>query len=258
MTTEVPFGKYRGRPVEEMLADSQYMMWLEAQPWFRERFSHLRTGKDEDAMSRTPVHNKLQALFLDEAYQRAFVLTGARRWYEGAIAAAERFRTSKLAAIEKIKTENRHWAKRIEGSAQAESLHKAFATYGPVAETLQAAPAQLMTKAAFEQRGGDVVLAATVSILNASSDSEWDDRMSASRALITERLDLKNEALCIEIKPTVADEYPAVLRQMNRNKSEYLFVERYQGEGVTEAQFVAMFAASGKRVVFKRDVDAAL
>jgi hypothetical protein len=63
--------------------------------------------------------------------------------------------------------------------------------------------------------------------------------------------------LPIEIKPTVADEYPAVLRQMLRNQSRYLFVGSYEGEGATKDQFVRIFAASGKTVVFKADVDAA-
>jgi hypothetical protein len=62
----------------------------------------------------------------------------------------------------------------------------------------------------------------------------------------------------VEIKPTVADEYPAVLRQMKRDKSQYLFVGEYRGVGATRDQFVATFAASGITVVWKADVDAAL
>lgn len=33
----VPFGKYKGRPIELMLSDRQYCEWAAAQPWFRER-----------------------------------------------------------------------------------------------------------------------------------------------------------------------------------------------------------------------------
>lgn len=77
MNETVPFGKYKGRPVADMLADAEYMAWLEAQPWFRERFAHMTKNRDADAMSRTPVHNRLQAMFLDTTYAHAFARVAA-------------------------------------------------------------------------------------------------------------------------------------------------------------------------------------
>lgn len=185
MTAEtVPFGKYKGRPVEDMLADADYMAWLEAQPWFRERFASLLSRRDADAESRTPVHNRLQALFLSESYQKAFVSVVGGKFYPE-------------------------------------------------------------TRVQFEYSGyrvhADVFLQAGV-MSRDDSGNYFDPKWWAM----------------IEIKPTVADEYPAVLRQMKRNQSRFLFVERYEGAGVTEAQFVQIFAASDQRVVFKRDVDAEL
>ena len=63
----VPFGKYKGQPVERMMADASYCEWALAQPWFRERFAALFAlivnGGDLDA--DTPEHNRMQALFLD-------------------------------------------------------------------------------------------------------------------------------------------------------------------------------------------------
>src|SRR5689334_13228159 len=63
----VPFGKYKGRPVEEMLADPSYMAWLESQPWFREKFAHLSRSATDETQS-TPEHNRLQAMFVDDIY----------------------------------------------------------------------------------------------------------------------------------------------------------------------------------------------
>jgi hypothetical protein len=31
----MPFGRYKGLPVESMSADCQYLEWLRVQPWFR-------------------------------------------------------------------------------------------------------------------------------------------------------------------------------------------------------------------------------
>lgn len=273
MSTEVPFGKYRGRPVEEMLADDGYMTWLQAQPWFRERFAHLKTAKDEDALSRTPVHNRLQTLFLDEAYQQAFVRTACRRWFEEAFLTAKQVPAASIERMRRAAEEGREWLERVEKAASESKdaqknaivrgtfdykarIEAAMASFETATIALIGAKPRMTTKAAFEMRGADVVIDAVVHAPHACSDAAWDRGISSTSKVVIEEMEWRHNKLLIEIKPTVADEYPAVLRQMNRNKSEFLFIERYQGDGATEAQFVAIFAASGKQVVFKRDVDA--
>jgi hypothetical protein len=68
MTSQlVPFGKYKGQPVEAMLGDTGYREWAMAQPWFRERYPAIHQvivnygGEPAD----TPEHNAMQAAFLD-------------------------------------------------------------------------------------------------------------------------------------------------------------------------------------------------
>src|SRR5712671_7625107 len=71
MTGEViPFGKYRGQPVEILAADREYVDWLTAQPWFRERYGNIYTliVNNFGEPAETPEHNTLQALFLDERF----------------------------------------------------------------------------------------------------------------------------------------------------------------------------------------------
>jgi hypothetical protein len=62
----VPFGKYRGQPVEAMLADQSYCAWALSQPGLGTRFAGLfavivNGGSAPDAP--TPEHNRLQLLF---------------------------------------------------------------------------------------------------------------------------------------------------------------------------------------------------
>jgi uncharacterized protein (DUF3820 family) len=59
----VPFGKYKGRLIEEVLVDDPgYLQWLAGQVWFRDKFAVLyqviinRGGEPQD----TPEHNALQ------------------------------------------------------------------------------------------------------------------------------------------------------------------------------------------------------
>lgn len=63
----VPFGKYKGRPVVDLISDRSYTDWLAAQPWFREKYGTVynlivHTGAEPQD---TPEHNALQAQFLD-------------------------------------------------------------------------------------------------------------------------------------------------------------------------------------------------
>ncbi len=41
MADLVPFGKYKGQPVEALRADQAYADWLVAQDWFRERYQPI-------------------------------------------------------------------------------------------------------------------------------------------------------------------------------------------------------------------------
>ena len=66
----VPFGKYKGQPVELLAADRDYCDWLVAQPWFTQRYRDvynivLNYGAEPQD---TPDHNALQARFLDDEF----------------------------------------------------------------------------------------------------------------------------------------------------------------------------------------------
>jgi hypothetical protein len=39
MSELIPFGKYKGQPVEVLAQDKQNAEWLTAQPWFRVRWA---------------------------------------------------------------------------------------------------------------------------------------------------------------------------------------------------------------------------
>jgi hypothetical protein len=88
MTEVVPFGTYKGQPVEALASDRQYCDWLAGQPWFRERFQNIYTVVVNNfaELSETPEHIALQALFLDDGFCERFI-RGARfckQWQIGA------------------------------------------------------------------------------------------------------------------------------------------------------------------------------
>src|SRR5262245_25494151 len=72
----IPFGKYKGRMIEELLIDDPgYLQWLTGQDWFRAKFNILhqviinRGAEPEE----TPDHNALQVKFLDDDFCLRFV-----------------------------------------------------------------------------------------------------------------------------------------------------------------------------------------
>jgi hypothetical protein len=75
-TSIVPFGKYKGQPVEVLAQDREYCDWLMNQEWFRTKFVGIHTlivnhfGEPAD----TPEHNALQARFLDSDWCVRFSL----------------------------------------------------------------------------------------------------------------------------------------------------------------------------------------
>jgi hypothetical protein len=78
----VPFGKYRGQPVEVLRADPGYTQWLLAQDWFRDRFATIHTliVNNFGEPSETPEHNALQAKFLDHHFCYALLRRVGPEW----------------------------------------------------------------------------------------------------------------------------------------------------------------------------------
>lgn len=76
-TSIVPFGKYKGQPIEVMQADRQYTDWLTQQDWFKSRYSQINNIiiNNFGAPSETPEHNELVANFTDRMFSIAFILS---------------------------------------------------------------------------------------------------------------------------------------------------------------------------------------
>ncbi len=199
----IPFGKYKGQPVEVVVQDRQYVEWLTAQPWFRERFANIHTliVNNFQEPTETPVHNALQARFLDPAFRARFFEVVRANAVAGAPAAVE-----------------------------------------------------------FEVEGFDVQVVGKIHAINHYESGPREVIESAS--------------LFVEIKPTVADDYPAVLRQIkdarqrprilkmdycrqvqeNVTRDAVLLLEEYTGSGATCEQFIEIFEASGIKVVFLDEI----
>ena len=79
MASELPivnFGKYKDKPVTDLIADKDYLEWCKKQEWFKKHTTIYNICVNQtlvtNSSSKTPEHNKIQNLFLDEAFVRKF------------------------------------------------------------------------------------------------------------------------------------------------------------------------------------------
>jgi len=66
----VPFGKYKGQPITTLMNDTKYLEWCKQQEWFQKfpivyNICVNQTITTNNPNSKTPQHNKLQNLFLN-------------------------------------------------------------------------------------------------------------------------------------------------------------------------------------------------
>ena len=232
-TNVVPFGKYKGQPIEVLAQDRPYLDWLTAQDWFRERYSGIYTliVNNFTEPAETPDHNALQVLFLEDAFCAQFVTVLEPQWLSESLRQIrDRNNDARRGILDRL---NQTWTPKTEKTKLAADLVKPLHVDWTVKFERQ-----------FEQHGCDVILNGLLRTTDRSGGYFLYNSI-------------------IEIKPTVSDDYPAILRQMHTMRRVVgggrliLFTERYAGVGATEAQFIKTFATSGIKVIFRRDVEAA-
>lgn len=227
----VPFGKHKGATVAELLAtDAEYANWILAQGWVAERFAELHAaiatrgaGTDD-----TPEHNALQARFLDEDFRNALLslITQVDRIIADA---SGRMLDQARYEIELFNEPRYGWEKITE----ARALHAA-----EVVRRVNAKEVRLTSSVvAFERAGIDVIISATGTL-----GDGFPPVYETS----------------VELKPTMGDDYPTVLRQMARLKCKTIVVGSYTGRGVSEPQLRQIFEASGFRLVFVQEIEEAM
>lgn len=307
MSKIVPFGKYKGQPVEVMADDREYCDWLLAQPWAKQKLGAvynivINSGAEPQD---TPEHNALQAKFLDDSVclglwrrlcpqDAAAVLREPAGVEAEALAEAER---ALQAQVERHRKETANQQGKVDGNLARlatddprdppdrradlrltyenwvrEGREGVLAAAGRLAviqaedfahsspmETLFERPA--IGGRVFEREGWDVVFGVAwrararrrmapeirKQFVQAHEDPEFAYGLAAG-----------GQRFAVEIKPTMGDDFPSVLRQVQRHgKGEgvpCVVLGSYTGQGATLDQVRAMFAASGIRLVMLGEI----
>lgn len=283
----IPFGKYKGQPVEALAQDKEYCEWLVAQDWFRAKFTAIHTliVNNFGEPSETPEHNQLQARFTDPEFRRRFIwhlecakilegflarrkqcLENGAKWCGDLQEEVARQRLELPAALDELEKakydENnpKDWQFRWkqdkvtrlsrEIPANQERLDNTEALLVTLAAVPEPSVQAVKSTVEFEVSGIDVMLKYTVGGLHVRQPFEPDREYGYFA-----------RTLQVECKPSVSDDYPAVLRQIVAHDSgsgcgEVLFVGNggYTGTGATLEQVKAIFASRQVRIVFLADL----
>jgi hypothetical protein len=307
----IPFGKYKGQPVEALTQDREYTDWLMGQAWFRERYANYYTliVNNFGEAAETPEHNAAQAEFLDEGFCRSFldvvmpadqlldfirepIATRLKllRW-------SERRHQERIAELQKSLDEMEravHAVRSGDRAAAEPILSLTYVRYGnpyPSTQDLLQHIADRMSQTAERRDRESVGLAQTRSSIqeweckqvelprakftvrfevngwDVALDSAWTAQgidFSAPNIAHVEATDMTNRdftlerVYLVEIKPSLSDDYPAVLRQMRSLKSAgcvcILLIGQYQGKGATLDQVRRIFQTSDIRVVLRSEI----
>jgi hypothetical protein len=275
----VPFGKYKGQPVEVLAADKSYCEWLAGQEWFRTRFTAIHTliVNNFAAPHETPEHNALQALFTDPRWRQRFIWVvgeGPAIWarlMKEAVQAVQhyqqhdvvRFRAAWSDAVERVQ-QGKLLPSGVEYPQSTCEQAEQFARHWAEWLARPPRPAVRCASCEFEVEGADVVLRGRLDPDPRLPEDLWqhtrtipygsgDDVLRALRNL-SYHLDFR-----IECKPVMGADYPAVLRQMKSSSCDTLLLGAggYTGTGATWDQVVEMFASAEITIVRLADLPVA-
>ena len=233
----VPFGKYKGQPLEVLRSDPQYCEWLTAQGWFRENSVYQLIINNFGEPAETPEHNRLQAMFLDNTL--CLQLFRKLGWEpldkEHMIVTAQKALDETRRKLEK--DSDSYYSRKKDWEYNIKELETFLEDYPNVEND------QIKIEYEFEYSGWDVKIIAKLPF----ADAMW--RADGLRNIIYQ------VSCAVEVKSDVSDDYPAILRQMKANeriyKADYrtLVFDKFIATGATLEQVKQIFRSSGFHVL---------
>ena len=211
----IPFGKYKGQPVEILQKDPEYTEWLLAQPWLEARFQSIRTIiiNNFSEPTCTPEHNAMQARFLNKRLCFNVIETIFET----------RSRNSIRQLIEQIESSEWELWYCDEGSSCWIDMK-------------------------FECHGWDVAINCEIEKRKPYDD---DDKEFTGNRVFGD-----SWQILLELKPSLGEEFPEVLRQAKsrRGSNTVVIIDEFVAESVSLSDVKKMFSKSGILVLLSEEI----
>ena len=262
----IPFGKHKDKTVEEVMAlDPQYLRFLEQQEWMREKFPAILAAAAAlggEKHESTPEHNALQIKFLNRDFRLRFL----GLLVEGFIHETE---------VEFEATEG--WDVFLySGTWSNEGYHR-YSLDLDEDDSLRAGEPSDCEDHIDRRTGRLIGFHKALEMYRADKPSVrcfFTDEWSGGKdyCLIP---NLRREAVAVEIKTWIGDEFPSILRQINRQVDRHirrdragdvkswfdgqkvLFTKGINTSAVSPDEVRAFFAQNGVRVLLLDEVEQA-
>lgn len=257
----IPFGKYKGQPITTLLKDTNYLEWYKQQEWFKKfpivyNICVNQTIVNQNENSKTPEHNKIQNLFLEEENQNRLI----------------DLLFNPKSIINKIqnglihKDFNKYFEK-YEGDM---SFNQLFTIYKIEFETtynwdvflkIKGQYFNFIYKKEYWRKEWNILEKYFTDIFNIKKcevSSYSDGKTNASLNY--------NSYIYIEIKPILGDDYPNVLKKMKQQKNltscntemmrehYILLIKDFASSTTTSEQLIQIFNQSNIKVIFLKDI----
>lgn len=266
----IPFGKYKGQPIEAMAEDQKYIDWLMAQSWFKSQYGNIYKIVINNFCepSDTPEHNAMQVKFLDADYAAKVAIVASSKIREEVEITTEvvKVKAEEIAAqsIHKIKShriddrtrpewyraDHHWWEISVSGSTLEINLCRTGEEKSGFRTNADWTPYNQSTCVVQFSLAGSAITSPDI------LEREFENGCDVRYVILWGFYEQRHATLAVEIKPSVGDDFPSVLREIRRQKANVLLLAQYAGTGATKEEFVALFESQGIRVVFTDQVDA--
>ena len=285
MESTVTFGKYKGQPISTLLGDTNYLEWLKQQQWFAANplFNVIIQKQHVDKDEPTPEHNKMQNRFLCNDFCTKFVAATWPDVYVSTCLSADQWDAwSSLQTdpqsifVASFKDKHNYFPNDDDAPWFLRMLQPDTDTFNTL--ICLRSPTWRTRLTSFEPtHGGDVHL----EVDGFSAGIAWSshvglreprsiyqrDALNPPFNSFPERKSNADRDVIIEVKPTVGDDYPCVLRRMKK-EMEYrrtkrsdvyhvLYIDHFQSEATSRDQLKAIFRLDGINVIFNDELQGA-
>ena len=260
----IPFGKYKGLPNTTLLKDTNYLEWCKQQDFLKNypivyNICVNQTIVNQNENSKTPEHNKIQNLFLEEENQN--------KLYDVL------FNLNHKSLINKIQNGlihkdfnkyfedyNKEWLKNLFSINKIE--FEAKYNWDILIHTEEHI-LSLQYKKEYQKEEKNILKKYFIDIFNFKKFYVNNENEGVDVSIL-----LIKPSIYIEIKPLLGDDYPNVLRKMKQQvkltscdkdnmlckKLYILLVKDFASSTTTKEQLIEIFQQSNIKVIFLKDI----
>ncbi len=270
-TDLVPFGKHKGQPVIALAQDRDYCDWLLQQSWFMQRFPELHTivVNNFGEPTETPEHNRLQLRFLDDTFraqctQAVFARKAPRNNWPALALSAINLPEFEVGGVDVL------WTVEYVGVAIERHTRSSKNELGVLYEREKGEVYQYVSHfGLYHPKDSPEYLAwKKLEAARHKRIMEFEKRWKPYEKFTdcTESTTVLRcvtghlKTITVECKPTLGDDYPAVLRYMKSlnlgHTAQTLVVGVYQGSGGSIEEVRIFFQRSGIVLLMVEEIEA--